>query len=113
MVVIAGIAGILTHYLYGSIRLMERGVFTSRAAQIHIAVTGAVFLVLLGSAAKPIMVGHFAPLFWGGLVAFGLVVPLILDLVGHRMKPLAAVSAILVLIGGFVLRYVIVMSIQG
>lgn len=31
--VVAGIAGILTHYLYGSIRLMERGVFTSRAAR--------------------------------------------------------------------------------
>ena len=46
--VVAGIAGILTHYLYGSIRLMERGVFTSRAAQIHIAVTGALFLLLLG-----------------------------------------------------------------
>ncbi|PTT70123.1 UPF0182 family membrane protein, partial [Arthrobacter sp. HMWF013] len=48
VVVIAGIAGILTHYLYGSIRLMERGVFTSRAAQIHLAVTGAAFLILLG-----------------------------------------------------------------
>ncbi|WP_306861599.1 UPF0182 family membrane protein [Arthrobacter bambusae] len=48
VVVIAGIAGILTHYLYGSIRLMERGIFTSRAAQIHLAVTGAVFLLLLG-----------------------------------------------------------------
>ena len=46
--VIAGIAGILTHYLYGSIRIMERGIFTSRAAQIHLAVTGASFLVLLG-----------------------------------------------------------------
>ena len=46
--VVAGVAGILTHYLYGSIRLMERGIFTSRAAQIHIAVTGALFLVLLG-----------------------------------------------------------------
>lgn len=46
--VVAGIAGILTHYLYGSIRLMERGIFTSRAAQIHIAVTGAFFLLLLG-----------------------------------------------------------------
>ena len=46
--VVAGIAGILTHYLYGSIRIMERGMFTSRAAQIHLAVTGAVFLLLLG-----------------------------------------------------------------
>ncbi len=49
VVVVAGIAGILTHYLYGSIRLMERGIFTSRAAQIHLAVTGAVFLLLLGA----------------------------------------------------------------
>jgi uncharacterized membrane protein (UPF0182 family) len=49
VVVIAGIAGILTHYLYGSIRLMERGIFTSRAAQIHLAVTGATFLLLLGA----------------------------------------------------------------
>ncbi|WP_354213904.1 MULTISPECIES: UPF0182 family protein [unclassified Arthrobacter] len=48
VVVVAGIAGILTHYLYGSIRLLERGVFTSRAAQIHLAVTGASFLILLG-----------------------------------------------------------------
>ncbi|MFP3578240.1 UPF0182 family protein [Arthrobacter sp. SIMBA_036] len=46
--IVAGIAGILTHYLYGSIRLLERGIFTSRAAQIHVAVIGAVFLVLLG-----------------------------------------------------------------
>src|SRR6476661_5929043 len=46
--IVAGIAGILTHYLYGSIRIMERGIFTSRAAQIHLAVTGASFLVLLG-----------------------------------------------------------------
>ena len=46
--VIAGLAGILTHYLYGSIRIMERGIFTSRAAQIHLAVTGAAFLLLLG-----------------------------------------------------------------
>ena len=49
VVVVAGIAGILTHYLYGSIRLMERGVFTSRAAQIHLAVSGALFLILLGA----------------------------------------------------------------
>ncbi|CAM3324677.1 hypothetical protein PSET11_01587 [Arthrobacter ulcerisalmonis] len=48
VVIIAGIAGILTHYLYGSIRLLERGVYTARAAQIHIAVTGAGFLILLG-----------------------------------------------------------------
>ena len=46
--VIAFIAGLLTHYLYGAIRLTERGIFTSRAAQIHIAVMAGVFLLLLG-----------------------------------------------------------------
>lgn len=73
----------------------------------------AVFLALLGSAARPLTSGHFAPLFWGGLVGVGLVIPLVLEFVGHRVKALAAVSAVLVLAGGFVLRYVILMSIQS
>lgn len=47
--VIAFIAGLLTHYLYGAIRLTERGIFTSRAAQIHIAILAGVFLILLGA----------------------------------------------------------------
>ncbi|MGO4385591.1 UPF0182 family protein [Specibacter sp. RAF43] len=46
--VIAFIAGVLTHYLYGAIRVHERGIFTSRASQIHMAVLAAVFLILLG-----------------------------------------------------------------
>ena len=67
------------------------------------------FLVLLGGAAAPLLSGHLAPLFWGGLVALGLVIPLLLDLVGGMRVP-AAVPAVLILVGGFVLRYVIVMS---
>jgi formate-dependent nitrite reductase membrane component NrfD len=73
----------------------------------------ALFLALLGSAAQPLTTGHFAPLFWGGLVGVGLIIPLALDLVGHRLKVMGAVSAVLVLVGGFVLRYVVVMSIQS
>lgn len=46
--VISFIAGLLTHYLYGAVRLAEHGIFTSRSAQIHMAVLAAVFLVLLG-----------------------------------------------------------------
>ena len=41
------------------------------------------FLVLLGGAAAPLLSGHLAPLFWGGLVALGLVIPLLLDLAGR------------------------------
>ena len=55
----------------------------------------------------------FAPLFWGGLVAVGLVIPLILDFVGHRVRVLAPIAAVLVLVGGFILRYVVLMSIQA
>ena len=73
----------------------------------------AIFLALLGSAARPITSGHFAPLFWGGLVGAGLVIPLVLEFVGHRVKAIAAVTAVLVLAGGFVLRYVVVMSTQS
>jgi formate-dependent nitrite reductase membrane component NrfD len=73
----------------------------------------AVFLGVLGSAAKPITSGHIAPLFWGGLVGVGLVIPLLIDFLGHRVKALSAVAAALVLVGGFVLRYVVLMSIQS
>ncbi len=78
---------------------------------IELVVLG-LFLGLLGSAAVPIISGKFAPLFWGGLVVAGLLVPLVLDFVGPRAKALSAVSAVLVLAGGFLLRYVVLMSIQ-
>jgi formate-dependent nitrite reductase membrane component NrfD len=67
------------------------------------------FLALLGGAAAPLLSGHLAPLFWGGLVAVGLIIPLLLDLTGGLRVP-AVIPAVLVLVGGFVLRYVIVMS---
>jgi formate-dependent nitrite reductase membrane component NrfD len=73
----------------------------------------AAFLALLGSAARPITSGHFGPLFWGGLVGAGLVLPLLLNFFGGRMRTLGALSAALVLVGGFILRYVVVMSIQA
>ncbi|MDJ0314315.1 UPF0182 family protein [Arthrobacter sp. H35-D1] len=57
--VIAFIAGVLTHYLYGAIRLTERGIFTSRGAQIHIAILAGVFLLLLGA---NFWLGRFATL---------------------------------------------------
>ncbi len=70
----------------------------------------ALFLVLLGSAAAPITSGQFAALFWGGLVVVGLLIPLVLDLTAGKVKAMGAVAAALVLVGGFVLRYVIVMT---
>lgn len=70
----------------------------------------AAFLVLLGSAAAPLVTGPFATLFWGGLVFCGLLVPLVMDLVAPRTKALTVVGAVLVLVGGFILRYVVLMT---
>ncbi|HEY8296157.1 MAG TPA: UPF0182 family protein, partial [Micrococcaceae bacterium] len=49
VVIIAAITGLLTHYLYGAIKVAERGLFFSRASQIHLAVLAAVFLLLLAA----------------------------------------------------------------
>ncbi len=47
VVLIAGIAGLLTHYLYGGIRVEERGgIVVGKAARIHIAVFAVAFLLL-------------------------------------------------------------------
>jgi len=68
------------------------------------------FLALLGAAAAPLWSGPLAVLFWGGLIGVGLLIPLILDVTASRIKGLGAVAAALVLVGGFILRYVIVMA---
>ena len=81
-----------------------------RFAMIFELLVLALFLALLGSAAAPLTTGHMAPLFWVGLVIAGLVVPLVLDLAGGSLKVPAVVPAVLVLVGGFVMRYVIVMA---
>jgi formate-dependent nitrite reductase membrane component NrfD len=69
-------------------------------------------IAALGAAARPLTSGHFATLFWGGLVGLGLLLPLLLDFFGSRARTLGALAAALVLIGGFVLRYVVLMSAQ-
>lgn len=47
VVLVAAVTGLLTHYLYGAIKLTERGLYSSRGAQLHVAVLAAVFLLLL------------------------------------------------------------------
>lgn len=49
VVLLSGVAGLLTHYLYGGIRVEERGGITvGKAARVHTAIVVAVFLVLQG-----------------------------------------------------------------
>ncbi|WP_081652565.1 UPF0182 family protein [Nesterenkonia massiliensis] len=48
-VLVSGIAGLLCHYLFGSIRIESSGSFVvEKAARWHVAVAGAVFLLLQG-----------------------------------------------------------------
>src|SRR5262249_50887173 len=41
------------------------------------------FVLMLSSARQALTVGSAAPLFWGGLVVVGLLIPLALDILGH------------------------------
>lgn len=81
-----------------------------RFAMIFELIVLAAFLTLLGAGAAPLLSGPLAPLFWGGLVALGLLIPLGLDLFGGKVRAVGALAAALVLVGGFILRYVIVMA---
>ena len=49
VVLLGGVAGLLTHYLYGGIRIEERGGITiGKAARVHAAIMVAIFLLLQG-----------------------------------------------------------------
>jgi formate-dependent nitrite reductase membrane component NrfD len=68
-------------------------------------------LLPLGALAGPIVTGGYGLLFWVGAVLVGLVVPILLDLRGRRPGR-QRVRATLILVGGLVLRFVIVMAPQ-
>src|SRR5262245_43982250 len=73
----------------------------------------ALFLMMLSSARQPLTTGPAARLFWGGLVVVGLLIPLGLEILGHGARLVGALSAVLVLIGGFILRYVMVIAVPS
>lgn len=80
--------------------------------RVHLLATGfealllVLFLQSLGAGALVFLSGSFAPLFWGGVVVAGMALPLGLSLL-VQARALEAVAAILVLVGGFALRYVV------
>jgi formate-dependent nitrite reductase membrane component NrfD len=78
---------------------------------VELVVLGAL-LIVLGAVSRPFVNGAMAPLFWGGLVVVGLLVPLALEFTVHGARAVSAVTAGLVLVGGFILRYVVVMSVH-
>ena len=70
-------------------------------------------LLPLGALARPIVTGGFGVLFWIGVVLTGLIAPVVLDLIGRRGHvERHQLRAALILVGGLVLRFVIVMAPQ-
>ncbi len=117
-----GVAAIALHLLarhtlrdrhWGRLRTLDEVVLMLEAVAL------AAFVVLLGKAAAPLVSGDFAWLFWALLVGLGLIIPFVLQIgmtfFPSTVRPSAgaiAISAVLVLVGGFVLRYVVLMAGQ-
>ena len=70
-------------------------------------------LVPLGALARPILTGGYGVLFWIGVVIAGLLAPIVLDWNKRRGNlERRRLRAILILVGGLVLRFVLVMAPQ-
>jgi polysulfide reductase chain C len=72
-------------------------------------------LLLLGPVARPLITGAFGLLFWIGVVGLGLVFPLALQrgaIRGWAEPRRELIAAVCVLVGGLLLRFVVVMSPQ-
>jgi formate-dependent nitrite reductase membrane component NrfD len=87
----------------------------SRLIVVNLVALAAFMAMVAGSGMLGAVVGSpFGPIWWVGVVGLGLVVPLVYGFKGKLRTPQGslAVSA-LVLLGGFFLRYVILMAGQG
>ena len=118
-----GIAGVVFVLALGHIykRAVKIDPFVSELEKINSRVIGLLLLIVLlfvlagiGSAQMRMMIGSgFAILWWIGIVGLGLIVPLLFGIKGKANKPGASlVVSALVLLGGFLLRYVILMGGQ-
>lgn len=82
---------------------------------VELVLIGLLFVGLLSGSASQIaavdilMSGEYAALFWGGVIAVGIATPLVLQALqlAHRI-PHTVIPAILVLVGGLALRWVLV-----
>jgi len=81
---------------------------------LELVLIGLFIVTLSRSVAAPLWGGHYGKLLWIGVVLMGILLPLILHvlpILGTRGSGI--VAALLILVGGFLLRYVIVMAPQG
>ena len=118
-----GIAGVVFVLALGRIykRAVKIDPFVSELEKINSRVIGLLLLIIIlfvlagiGSAQMRMIIGlRFGFLWWIGIVGLGLIVPLLFGIKGKANKPQASlVVSALVLLGGFLLRYVILMGGQ-
>ncbi len=118
-----GIAGVVFVLALGRIykRAVKIDPFVSELEKINSRVIGLLLLIIIlfvlagiGSAQMRMIIGlRFGFLWWVGIVGLGLIVPLLFGIKGKANKPQASlVVSALVLLGGFLLRYVILMGGQ-
>ena len=69
-------------------------------------------LVPLGALARPMLTGGFGVVFWIGVVLAGLIVPFVLEFGGRDRERKHRLRAAMVLAGGLMLRFVIIMAPQ-
>lgn len=93
-------------YVYMSYLASNPGKMAAGPAGVFVAPTGG------RMAYEYVTQGALAPWFWWGFVALGLVIPLALTVPEFALRrwatPIATAKFVMVLVGGFVLRYVIV-----
>ena len=113
-----GIAAIVFVLVLGQLykRSVKVGPFVPELEKINSWVLGLLLLTIIlfvlagiGSAPMRMIIGSgFGFLWWIGIVGIGLIVPLLFGIKGKASKPQASlVVSALVLLGGFLLRYVI------
>lgn len=71
------------------------------------------FLQSLGAAAAIFLTGSFAPLFWGAVVVAGVALPFLIRFFAGAGRGPELVTAALLLVGGFALRYLVLVSGQA
>lgn len=118
-----GIAGVVFVLALGRIykRAVKIDPFVSELEKINSRVIGLLLIITIlfvlagiGSAQMRMIIGlRFGFLWWIGIVGLGLIVPLLFGIKGKANTPGASlVVSALVLLGGFLLRYVILMGGQ-
>jgi formate-dependent nitrite reductase membrane component NrfD len=96
----------------------ERLEYFDRLAMVLELVLIAAAILIAGRFAAPLMSGTYAFMFWGGTVLLGIVVPLVLNFTASRRgmtrsEGLVFVTALLVLLGGALLRISLVQAGQA